>query len=84
MKAFEIKTLSATDTKPTRLKVSIDQVKPVIYSANQFDTNLIDCIELQAARRLMLELGDDNNGKLDLKCGRLPNGNYCAVFVEVV
>lgn len=84
MKAFGIKTLPATETKPTRLKVSIDQVKPVIYSVNQFDTNSIDCIELQAAKKLMLELGYDNNGKFGLKCGRLPNGSYCAVFVEVV
>ncbi len=84
MKAFEIKTLPATETKPVRLKVSIDQVKPVIYSASQFDTNALDCIELQAAKKLMSDLGYDNNGKLDLKCGRLPNGSYCAVFVEAV
>lgn len=83
MKAFEIKTLPATETKPTRLKVSVEQVKPVIYSASQFDVNSVDNIELQAAKKLMLDLGWDRDGKLTLKCGRLPNGNYCAVFVEV-
>lgn len=83
MKAFEIKTLPATETKPMRLKVSVEQVKPVIYSASQFDVNSVDNIELQAAKKLMNDLGWDNNGKLTLKCGRLPNGNFCAVFVEV-
>lgn len=82
MKAFEIKTLSATETKPMRLKVSIEQIKPVIYSAGQFDVNSVDCIELQAAKKLMVDLGYDNNGKFTLKVGRLPNGNYCAVFVD--
>lgn len=83
MKAFEIKTLPATETKPTRLKVSVEQVKPVIYSASQFDVNSVDNIELQAAKKLMHDLGWDRDGKLTLKCGQLPNGNYCAVFVEV-
>ena len=83
MKAFEIKTLPATGTKTTRLKVSIEQYKPVVYSLGLFDVNSDDSVELQAAKKLMVDLGLDRNGKLTLKCGRLPNGNFCAVFVKV-
>ena len=83
MKAFEIKTLPATETKPTRLKVSIEQHMPVVYSLGLFDVNTSDSVELQAAKKLMVDLGLDRNGGLTLKCGRLPNGNFCAVFVKV-
>lgn len=83
MKAIQIKYLSATSTKPARLKVWAESVKPCVYGVNSFDTNSVKSVELQAALKFADSLNWLQNGKFDLVIGQLPNLDHCAVLVEV-
>ena len=83
MKAIQIKFMSATNTKNARLKVWVGNIKPVIYNIEQFDTNAIKCIELQAALKFAESLGWLQDGKYDLVIGKLPNLDHCAIIVEI-
>ena len=82
MKAIQIKYMSMTNTKGSRLKVWAEGVKPVIYSVESFDPNSVKSIELQAALKFAHSLDWLQNGKLDLAIGQLPNLDHCAVLVE--
>lgn len=81
MKAIQIKYMSMTNTKGSRLKVWVEGVKPVTYSVESFDSNSVKSIELQAALKFANSLDWLQNGKLDLVIGQLPNLDHCAVLV---
>jgi len=82
MKAIQIKYMSMTNTKGSRLKVWSEGVKPVTYSVESFDSNSIKSIELQAALNFANSLDWLQGGKLDLAIGQLPNLDHCAILVS--
>lgn len=84
MKAIQIKVLPATITKPMRMKVMVEGVKPLYYScgACYFDYSSVDSIELQAAKKFLIDSGLNWHEKYNLVIGRLPNKDYCVVLTN--
>jgi len=83
MKAFEIKDIPLTRTKPHRLKVMFEGLQSKFYSTSQFDTNNPKCVQLQAVERFI----DENKISIDLTTqkalvGQLPNLDYVVLFTR--
>lgn len=89
MKAIQIKYMPATNTKPTRLKVFAEGLKPLIYSVKQFDTNhSFKSVEQQAAEEFAnhfnwLKYSSWNETEKVLRGGVLHNGDHVFVIVSI-
>ena len=76
MKAIQCKTLAATETLPTRLKVWAEQNKAVVIGRSN------EHVHIQAASMICnyaCGLGWLDSG-LEISVGQLPNGDYCGVL----
>ena len=77
MKAFLVKWIGFTETKPSRLRVSYPQNGFKFYSVDSFKDIDGLTIQHQAIERFMLDNGLTVNPFI---VGQLPNGDYCGVF----
>ncbi len=75
MKAFQVRYLGCTQTKPARLSVSYPQNGHKLYSVDSFNGD--NCIYRQAIERFMLDNGLTVNAFV---VGQLPNGDHAGVF----
>jgi hypothetical protein len=88
MKAIQVKYLSATNTKPARLKVFAEGLQGLIYSISKFDSNSFKSVEQQAAEEFAnhfnwLEYNSYTECEKVLRGGQLANGDHVFVIVAI-
>lgn len=85
MEAIHTKLIPSTHTKPTRIRVSVEQQKAQIFSWERVEDGLLSCrdapdhqqrVHAGAARLYLRALGWNNR----FVSGQLPDGSYAHVL----